>query len=304
MRQDLQHSGPRWYARGLNNGAILAATYHGVARLPRQCSYAIGHAGTWLAYHLMRDGTGGLLANLRVVRPDATDAELKRLALLTYRSYARDTIDFIRGLSMTAQEIARVVEPHDEHIFSDLLSEGRGLILAGGHFGNWELGGVALRLLRGYPLSVVGRPEATPAVGVIRRQMRDSLGIETIVIGQMLDTALQIRRVLGANGLVAMLMDRHLGRDRVDVTFFGRRTGFLRSPATIASLAGAPMLPTYLIRQPDGRFAVVSGRPIRVDTALPADEGIRAATQAFASDLEARIRAQPELWYQFYRYWE
>jgi lauroyl/myristoyl acyltransferase len=275
-----------------------------VARLPRQCSYALGHAGTWLAYHLMRDGTGGLLANLRVVRPDATDAELKRLALLTYRSYARDTIDFIRGLSMTAQEIARVVEPHDEHIFSDLLSEGRGLILAGGHFGNWELGGVALRLLRGYPLSVVGRPEATPAVGVIRRQMRDSLGIETIVIGQMLDTALQIRRVLGANGLVAMLMDRHLGRDRVDVTFFGRRTGFLRSPATIASLAGAPMLPTYLIRQPDGRFAVVSGRPIRVDTALPADEGIRAATQAFASDLEARIRAQPELWYQFYRYWE
>ena len=33
MRQDLQHSGPRWYARGLNNGAVLAATYHGVARL-------------------------------------------------------------------------------------------------------------------------------------------------------------------------------------------------------------------------------------------------------------------------------
>jgi len=304
MRQDLQHSGPRWYARGLNNGAILAATYHGVARLPRRCSYAIGHAGTWLAYHLMRDGTEGLLANLRVVRPDASDAELKRLALLTYRSYARDTIDFIRGLSMTAQEIARLVEPHDEHIFSDLLSEGRGLILAGGHFGNWELGGVALRRLRGYPLSVVGRPEATPAVGVIRRQMRDSLGIETIVIGQMLDTALQIRRVLGANGLVAMLMDRHLGRDRVDVTFFGRQTGFLRSPATIASLAGAPMLPTYLIRQSDGRFAVVSGRPIRVDATLPADEGIHAAIQAFASDLEARIRAQPELWYQFYRYWE
>jgi lauroyl/myristoyl acyltransferase len=64
------------------------------------------------------------------------------------------------------------------------------------------------------------------------------------------------------------------------------------------------MLPTYLIREPNGRFAAVCGRPIRVDAARPADEAIRDATQAFASDLEARIRAHPQFWYQFYRYWE
>jgi KDO2-lipid IV(A) lauroyltransferase len=304
MRQDLQHPGPRWYARGLNNGAIFGATYHGVAHLPRGCSYAIGHVGTWLAYHLMRDGTEGLIANLHVVRPDASPRELRRLALLTYRTYARDTIDFIRGISMTAPQLGALLIARDDTVFDDLLREGRGIIVAGGHFGNWELGGVALRLIRGYPLAVVGRPEASAAVGVIRRRMRESLGIETIVIGQMLDTALQIRRVLGANGLVAMLMDRHLGRDRVDVTFFGRATGFLRSPAMIASLSGAPMLPTYMLRQPDGRFAAVCGNPIRVDDALPPDEGIRAATQAFATDLEARIREHPQLWYQFYRYWD
>ena len=304
MRQDIGTAGPRWYARGLNNGAIFGATYHGVARLPRACSYAIGHAGTWLAYHLMRDGTDGLIANLGVVRPEASPEELRRLELLTYRSYARDTIDFIRGLSMTPEQIAAHVTAYDAGIFDELLHEGRGIILAGGHFGNWELGGVALRQLRGFPLAVVGRPEASAAVGVIRRRMRDSLGIDTIVIGRMLDTALQIRRVLGQNGLVAMLMDRHLGRDRVDVTFFGRPTGFLRSPAAIACLSGAPMLPTYLIREPNGRFAAVCGRPIRVDPARPADEAIRDATQAFASDLEARIRAHPQFWYQFYRYWE
>jgi len=302
-RADLQ-AAPRWHARGLNNGAIFSATYHGVARLPKRCSYGIGYTGTWLAYHLMRDGTQGLLANLRVVRPDASERELRRLALLTYRHYARDTIDFIRSLSMTPRQLAPLVAEFDSGRFEQVLALGRGAIVAGGHFGNWEMGGVALRLLRGYPLSVVGKPEPSPGVGVLRQRMRESLGIETIEIGQMLDTALQIRRVLGANGLVAMLMDRHLGRDRVEVSFFGRPTFFLRSPAMIASLAGAPLLPSFMIRQPDDRFLAVCGDPISIDPSLGVEDAIQKATQAFASQLEARIRTTPHLWYQFYPYWE
>ena len=303
MRTDTDFSAVRWHPRGFNNGVIFGATYHGVSHLPRTCSYALGHVGTWLAYHLVRSGARAVVENLRVVRPEATPDELRRLALLTYRSYARDTIDFIRSLSMDRARLAPLVAQLDSHRFDELLALGRGVIVVGGHFGNWELGGVALRLLRGYPLTVVGKPEPSPVVSGFRRRMRDSLGIDTLEIGQTLETALQIRRVLSANGLVAMLLDRHLGRDRVDVTFFGRRTGFLRTPAMIASLSGAPMLPSFMIRQPDGRFLGVCGTPIFVDTGSSTEHSVQAATQAFASQLESRIREHPHLWYQFYPYW-
>jgi len=298
----MQNAG-RWHARGLNTGVIFSATCHGVAHLPPRVSYAIGDAGTWLAFHLMKDGTTGLLENLRVVLPAASERELRQIARFTYKSYARDTIDFIRGLSMSPREMGALVAQLDGDRFDELLAEGRGVIVAGGHFGNWELGGVAIRQLRGYPLAVVGRPEASAAVGVMRNRLRVSLGIETIQIGQMLDTALQIRRRLDRNGLVAMLMDRHLGRDRVEVSFFGRPTGFLRSPAMIAALSGAPLLPSYMIRRPDGRFLATCGDPIRVDPSAPQEAGLLAATQAFATQLERRIREAPHLWYQFYRYW-
>jgi KDO2-lipid IV(A) lauroyltransferase len=176
-------------------------------------------------------------------------------------------------------------------------------VIVGGHFGNWELGGVALRLLHGYPLTVVGKPEASPVVGEIRRHMRESLGIETLEIGQMLETALQIRRLLAANGIVAMLLDRHIGRDRVDVTFFGRPTAFLRTPAMIGYLSGAPLLPAFMIRQPDDRFVGELGEAIIVDSKKPTELAVQEATQRFATQLEARIRAHPHLWYQFYPYW-
>jgi lauroyl/myristoyl acyltransferase len=71
----------------------------------------------------------------------------------------------------------------------------------------------------------------------------------------------------------------------------------------IAHLSGAPMLPSYMLRQTDGRFVGVCGDPVRVDPTLPTEESVRIATQSLATQLEARIRATPHLWYQFYRYW-
>ncbi len=293
----------RWHAGGLNNGFIFGSVYYSVTYAPRWLSYAVGGIGAWLAHRFMRDGTAALIENLRVIRPGASDAELSRLALRTYRSYVRDTIDFIRSLAMNREQMVRVVAQQGTDRFDELLAMGKGVLAINGHFGNWEFAGVALRLLRGTPLTVVGKGEVSPTVMRFRRRMRESLGIETIEIGQALNTALEIRKLLSKNGVVALLVDRHLGRDRVEVTFFGRRTWFLRTPALIAALSGAPFLPCYLMRQPDNRFLAVCGDPIWINAARPLEDGVREATQAFASDLEQRIKAYPHLWYQFYPYW-
>ena len=180
---------------GFNNGLIFGATYHGVRHMPR-CSYGIGHVGTWLAYRLS-DATPGIVDNLRVVRPHASDDELHRLALLTDRTCGRDTSDFIRSLDMTREQLAPMMAEFDNGRLDRLMTKGRGVILAGGHFGNWEFGGIALRLLNGYPVTVVGKPEASPVVDRFRRHMRESLGLDTLEIGQTLATALQARNVGG-----------------------------------------------------------------------------------------------------------
>jgi len=295
--------GVRWHTGALNNGLFFGAMSRLVNWLPRRGSYALAYPGAWVAYRLMREGTHAVIENLRVVQPGTSERELRRLALLTFRSYARDFVDFIRGVSMTRAELEPLIAALDGYRFDQLLAEGRGILLVGGHFGNWELGGIVIRLLLGYPLTVVGRPEPSPMVNELRRRLRESFDIETIEIGRVLETALQIRRFLAANTVVAMLVDRHLGRDQVEVTFFGRPTLFSKSPAMIACLSGAPLLPSFVIRQPDGRFAAVCATPIRPDPALAPDESVRQMTQAFAAELEARIRAHPHLWYQFYSYW-
>ncbi len=291
----------RWQLHGLNNGTIFGLTCWGVSHIPRWMSYGLGAGATWLAFHLMKDATAGMVENFRAVFPQRTDSELRALALKTYRHYAKDTIEFVRALSMRPEQLAFRVR--DTAAFDRLRNEGRGTLLVAGHLGNWELGGVLLRSVYHYPLAVVGLPETDPSVNRMRRDLRASIGIESIEVRQAVDTALRIRRLLAQNYVVAMLADRPLGRDRVEVEFFGRRTGFLQAPALMGYLTGAPLLPSFIMRQPDGMYAAYAGDPIRVSRTGSRDAAVRAAMQEFATTLENEVRKYPHLWYHFYPYW-
>jgi lauroyl/myristoyl acyltransferase len=293
-----------WTSHALNTGLVFGATCWGVRRLPRSISYGLGHAGTWLAYRLMRSTTGAVIENLRGAFPELSEADADALALRVYRSYALDVVDFLRCMNRTGREALSLFESHEAHgaLFHAQLARGRGVILVTGHIGNWEIGSVMLRA-QDLPLTIVAMREASEEINRLRNGFRGQIGAETLEVRQSMDTALQLRRRLADNRIVAMLMDRHVGRDRVAVTFFGRRAWFLRTPALLAYLTGAPLLPCSIVRLPDGRYRVKPGQPIYVSRDMDRDRAVALAAQAFATDLEARIRETPEYWYQFYPYW-
>lgn len=296
----------RWTLHGLNNGMIFGATYHGVRSLPRPISYGIGHTGTWIAWRTMLATRVAIADNLAAVFPAEGRPVLERRALDTLRSYAYDTIDFLRALRAQAAEAETLFDVARPYMamFQELSTHGRGVILVTGHYGNWEIGSLLVRRALGLPLTIVAMAEASPEVNRIRREIRENLGADTLEVRQSFDTALQIRRRLGENHIVAMLVDRHYGRDRVPVTMFGRPAFFLRTPFVMAHATGAPVLPCFIERLGPGRFTPVLAGPLFVATDRSRDEAIRRAAQEVADALAARIRQHPQFWYHFYRYWD
>lgn len=296
----------RWTFHRLNNGFVFGWTVRGVRVLPRAVSYGIGHIGTWLAWRLMRETNAAVAANLAVVMPESGERERRRCALETYRHYAYDTIDFLRALSASPDELANTfaLPAESRRIFEDVLAQRRGGLLVTGHYGNWEAGGILMSRVVRMPLTVVAMAESDEDVNRMRREIRARLGIGTLEVRQSLETALQIRRLLSENSFVAMLIDRHLGRDRVPVTFFGRRAWFLQTPAVIGYLTGAPLVTCFLERDRPGHFTTRAVGPIHVDRNLPRNDAVQQATQRIADAIEQRVRANPHSWYHFYRYWD
>jgi lauroyl/myristoyl acyltransferase len=295
----------RWTLHGLNNGLLFRSTVTGATTLPRPISYAIGRAGTWVAWRLMPQSNAALAHNLAAIFPNESITQLRRRALETYRAYARDTIDFLRSMNAGPAALEALFEIPDttRQIFERLEKDGKGFLLVTGHYGNWEIGSALMRRLQ-LPLTIVAMPEADSEVNHLRRQIRDRLGTDTLEVGQSMDTALQIRRRLQEGRSVALLMDRHIGRDRVQVSFLGRPAWFLRTPVVLGRLSGAPLVPCFIERIGPGRFRAEAEPPIYVDGEGDRDRAMTAATQRFADALERRVRAHPEYWYHFYRYWD
>jgi len=274
--------------------------------LPRPISYAIGNVVMWLAWRLMGETRRAVADNLTAIFPDEPPRRRERRAREMLDAYARDVIDFIRALAASPAEQQALFDYREEdaRLFSDLLARGSGIILVTGHYGNWEVGSVFLRRIVDLPLTIMVKAEPDAEVNRLRRDIRNRLGVDTIEVRQSLDTALQIRRRLADNQIVAMLMDRHMGRDRVAVQFLGRQAWFLKTPPLMGFMTGAPLVPCFIERTGPGRFRVRSGVPIIVARDRPREEAIALAAQDFADQLSARVRTHPELWYHFYGYWD
>ena len=65
----------------------------------------------------MGETTRAIEDNLRAVVPDATSRELSRLALATYRSYARDVADLMAGVWASPARSAAMFVPRGVETF-------------------------------------------------------------------------------------------------------------------------------------------------------------------------------------------
>ncbi|MEO5821132.1 MAG: lysophospholipid acyltransferase family protein [Vicinamibacteraceae bacterium] len=293
-----------WTSHFFNTGAMFRFTYWLARVLPRPLARALAFGGTRVAHWTLRGTRAGVADNFRGAFPELSPAEIAALTRRTYHAYSTDVLDLFRSVSMTDAQALELFEPYQMEggAFMDALAGGKGVILVTGHFGNWEIGGALMRALD-LPMTIVAMREASEEINRLRVEFRQRFGADTIEVRQSMDTALQIRRRLSENRIVAMLMDRHVDRDRVPVTFFGRRAYFLRTPALLAYMTGAPLLPCSVVRLPSGRFRVRPGTPIHVPHDVDRDTAVRGAAQAFADQLEGCIRETPHAWYQFYDYW-
>ena len=268
-------------------------------------SYGIGHVGTWLAWRLMAETNAAVAANLRAVIPDATDEALRRHALKTYRSYACDTIDFLRALSAGDRELLTTfdIRPEDRATFEGVLARGKGGLMVTGHYGNWEIGGLLMRVLD-LPLTVVAMAESDPEVNRLRRETRARMGVDTLEVRQSLETALQIRRHARSEP----------PRRDADRSASWARSRAGHAPWTAGLLpadSGAAGLPERraadsLLSRADRAGAlqnVCRGARLR-RSAVAARAAMQQATQRVADVIESRVRLNPHAWYHFYRYWD
>jgi KDO2-lipid IV(A) lauroyltransferase len=249
----------------------------------------------------MRDTLEGIRENFRLAL-GVPGPEARRLTRRLFFEYGKSVIDVWR---MRSEAFVPKITSFDADaaVLAGVRRNGRGFLLVTGHVGNWEMGAVTLR---GHLLTpaVVGQPELDPDVEEMRLSLRTRLGVESIDIGSSMATAFRVRAAVEAQRAVALLVDRAYPEDQVVVSYFGRPTPFLRSPALLARFCKCEILPGFFMRSPDGSYFNVWGTPLAADESLSPEEDARRIMSRVAADLEGVVRAHPTQWFNFYRFWK
>jgi lauroyl/myristoyl acyltransferase len=186
-----------------------------------------------------------------------------------------------------------------EHVEKGL-ADGKGVIIALPHTGNWDVGGRAMCLRIGPVVSVAEhlKPERLFELFLEHRRQ---LGMEIIDLASD-HVGRQLTQRLEQNRIVALVADRDLSGGGVEVEMFGRTRRMPAGPALLALSAGAPLLsgPTYTTK--DGWVEVLT--PVSIEPTGKRKDDIIALTRGLAAAFEQAIAAAPPDWHLFQSGWD
>lgn len=197
------------------------------------------------------------------------------------------------------QGVRGVVRFAGEENLADALAEGKGVILATAHTGNWELQGAALAQ-SGFPLAVVVQRQKNTAMDRFINEYRTLAGMRVIYKRQVLEMV----RALKSGQVLGLLMDQDAHEDGVFVDFFGRPASTPAGAAVLARLTGAPIVPSFITAHGYWRHTVIIHPPLHMKKTADKDADIWRVTQHLTKIIETHVRQYPEEWFWAHYRWK
>ncbi|MFE2677458.1 phosphatidylinositol mannoside acyltransferase [Streptomyces hygroscopicus] len=282
--------------------ALYGLGWSTVKKLPEPVAVALGRRIADETWKRRGKGVLRLEANLARVVPDASARRLAELSRAGMRSYLRYWMESFRLPAWSPERIRGGFDVSDVHYLVDGLAEGRGVVLALPHMGNYDLAGAWVTTHLKVPFTTVAerlKPESLYDRFVA---YREGLGMEVLPHqgGSAFGT---LARRLRSGGLVCLVADRDLSASGVEVSFFGERAKMPAGPAALALQTGALLLPVTLWYD---ESPVMRGR-VHPPVEVPGDgnraERIAVMTQEVADAFASGIAAHPEDWHMLQRLW-
>jgi KDO2-lipid IV(A) lauroyltransferase len=240
--------------------------------------------------------------NLRLAFPDMTDDERRTLAYAVTRHFARSALDAIRLQRLRPEELLASVDVDGWGNVERAMSPGRGAFFLTAHIGSWEVAALVTGLKVEAGLSVVNRPLDNPLLELELDRLRKLYGNH--VFGKH-NIVREVLAQLKKGGGVGILIDQRVREDQgVEVPFFGSPAWTPGILARMAGKTGAPVVPTFALRDKPGHYRLRYEEPVVVDDLSEAQLETAPLTARYMEILEAAIREHPDQWLWYHDRWK
>ena len=270
-----------------------------IAVLPEKSAYKLADYVSDRIYKKNGKGIKRLRGNYGRVMPEYSPQKLEELTKLGMRSYLRYWFDTFRLSKWSKNRIISTTQVIRENLLRDPIQSKQGCIVALPHAGNWDHA-AAYFCSTGITLTAVVEKLKPEAIFKKFLAYRQSIGIEAISHKEKTIPILTER--LQAGKLIALVADRDMSRNGIEVNFFGKTSKMPSGPAILAIKTGAPLITAY-VRYTSGGIEIIFDETLKPTNSGSEEEQIKIITQSMADNFAKRIKENPVDWHMLQRIW-
>lgn len=240
--------------------------------------------------------------NLAAAFPEMSDAEVRALAKENFKRIGESFACAAKTAGMDAEAIRRVLECGGAEKLPPAKDGVRpSVVIAVGHFGNFELYARTNLFVPGYQIATTYRGLRQPGLNALMQSLRAKSG--ALYFERRRDAA-ELKAAMAQPGIMlGLLADQHAGDRGARLPFFGRDCSTSLAAPVLAQRYGCRLFTCLCYRTAPGRWRLEFGNEIPTHT-----EGQPRPTEAIAADInrafETAIRRDPANWFWVHNRWK
>ena len=270
-----------------------------IGLLPEKSAYKLSKVISDRIYRKNGKGVKRLRGNYQRVMPNMSEREIEDLTKDGMRSYLRYWFDTFRLNKWSKSRIIETTFVVRENLLRDPIATKQGCIIALPHAGNWDHA-AAYFCSTGITLTAVVEKLKPEAIFKKFLAYRQSIGIEAISHKEKTMPILMER--LNQGKLIALVSDRDMSRNGIEVNFLGGIAKMPAGPAILALKTGSPLVTAY-IRYLEKGIEITFDETIKLPVTGSEEEQIKIITQSMADNFAKRIKDSPVDWHMLQRIW-
>jgi KDO2-lipid IV(A) lauroyltransferase len=269
--------------------------------LPRWFTLFLGETLGLLAFVLIKKERHKAFTNLdRAFGDEMSYRRKKEIARQSFVTFGRSMIESMRMKRHYHKQMKPNIEIVGEENFRKIYDRGKGVVVFTGHIGNFELLAASVTQ-SGYKIAVIGRELYDQRLDELLVSNRSAMGIVNIKTD---DSPRTILRLLRDGYTIGFLIDTDSFRVAGELTpFFGRPAKTPIGPTQLGLLAGSAFMPMFCLSFPGGKYKIILGEELVVDSREKSRENVYQITCRMTQIIENLIRQYPEQWIWMHNRW-
>lgn len=271
-----------------------------LAFLPLKVLFVLSDINLFFIYYIFKYRRNTVRKNLKKSFPEKSRKELKRIEWQYYRHFCDLFVEVNYTLFVSKRRAKKLVTFKNIELIDKLYEEGKSVIVAGGHYGNWEI----LSLFALYVKhTVIGayKPLNNKHFENFINKSRERFGALSVPMNDVARMAITMSQE-GKPFFLGLLTDQTPAKSdiRYWTTFLNQETPVFLGTEKIAKKTNQPVVFFKMRKVSRGRYEV----ELELLTDNPKDTKPYEITEMHVKALEKLIQETPQYWLWSHRRWK